>query len=81
MIDVAEPTKSRLSFHVTNMCCGRSAGKVVRVVMAVDGDAVVRIDLPMRRIEIEPSRGEARDFRNAINQAGFTPMRQWGCGR
>ena len=69
--------RTRISFHVTNMDCGRSAGAVTRAVLGLDNEALVRSDLPMRRIEIEPSKAEACDFRDAINKAGFLPVRQW----
>jgi hypothetical protein len=69
--------RSRFSFHVINMDSGRSAGAVTKAVLGLDNDALVRVDLPMRRIEIEPSRAEARDFRDAMNRAGFMPVRQW----
>ncbi len=77
MIAHSPHSRPRISFHVTNMACHQSAGAVTRVVLGLDSDAVVRVDLPMRRIEIEPSKAEARDFRDAINKAGFTPVRQW----
>lgn len=77
MIAHSTQARTRISFHVTNMDCGRSAGAVTQAVLGLDNDAIVRIDLPMRRIEIEPSKAEARDFRDAINKAGFLPVRQW----
>jgi hypothetical protein len=74
--DPAHP-RTRISFHVTNMDSGESAGALTEVVLRLDNDAIVRVDLPMRRIEIEASKAEARDFRDAINMAGFVPVRQW----
>jgi len=81
MIDYSEHDTPRISFHVANMSGQRSAGIITRVIIALDNDAAVRIDLPMRRVEIEPSCIGARAFRVAICNAGFTPVRQWQPGR
>jgi copper chaperone CopZ len=77
MIDAAGGSRLPVAFHVCDMSCGRSAGRVTAAVLALDNSAVVRVDLPMRRIQIESCRAEPRDLKDAIGKAGFMPVRQW----
>jgi copper chaperone CopZ len=64
-------------FDVREMTCRRSAAAVRDALRELDRGAEVRIDLPMRRVEIQPIRAEPCDFRDAIRNAGYTPTRQW----
>ena len=45
--------------------------------MELDDRAIVRIDLPMRRVEVDPTSAEPAAFRDAIINAGYTTVRQW----
>ena len=45
--------------------------------MRLDDRATVRIDLPMRRVEIDPTSAEPSAFRAAITDAGYSSVRQW----
>jgi hypothetical protein len=45
--------------------------------MELDDPAIVRIELPMRRVEVDPTSAEPAAFRDAIINAGYTTVRQW----
>ena len=64
-------------FHVPKMLCGSTASAVADAVRQLDSTARVRIDLPMRRIEIEPAKAEPAAYREALEKAGFGAVRQW----
>jgi copper chaperone CopZ len=69
--------KPQISFHVKDMTSERSADAVVGALMKLDDRAIVRIDLPMRRVVIDPQSAEPAAFRDAISNAGYTTVRQW----
>lgn len=73
MIAFRPPTMPMIEFQVNDMTCGRSAGVVTKAVKAADHGAKVRINMAMRRVEIEPSRADADELRDAINKAGCAP--------
>ena len=63
-----------VAFQVSDMTSARCAGAVIKAVKAVDHAALVRIDLVTLTVEIEPARADARELKDAINQAGYTPV-------
>ena len=63
-----------VTFSVNDMTCGHCVSSITKAVNAVDPDAQVRIDLPTHRVEIEPTGASAADLRDAIAQAGYTPV-------
>jgi copper chaperone CopZ len=69
--------KAQIFFHVKDMTSARSADAVRGALMDLDARATVRIDLALRRVEIDPDTGEAGAFRDAIRNAGYTSVRQW----
>jgi copper chaperone CopZ len=69
--------ESRIFFHISDMTCGRSADAVMDALRKLDDRATVRIDLPMRRVEIEPKRAKPPEFKDAISRAGYASIRQW----
>lgn len=71
------PEKRQIFFHVKDMTSERSADAVRGALMELDDRAIVRIDLPMRRVEIDPKSAEPAAFRDAISNAGYTTVRQW----
>ncbi len=73
MIAFRPQEKPMIVFQVNDMTCGRSAGVITKAVAGVDHAAKVRINLVIRRVEIEPNRADADELRDAINKAGFTP--------
>lgn len=77
MFHSCRPEKPRILFHVRDMTSPQSADAVMEALLRLDDRATVRIDLPMRRVEIDPTSGEPAAFRDAIAQAGYSSMRQW----
>lgn len=71
------PERAQIFFHVKDMTSSLSADAVTSAVLGLDARATVRIDLPMRRVEIDPTRAEPTAFRNAISDAGYSSVRQW----
>lgn len=71
------PDKPQIAFLVKEMTSERSAGVVMGVLKQLDDRATVRVDLSMRRVEIDPKTAEADAFRDAIRHAGYSTVRQW----
>jgi hypothetical protein len=70
MLTAPAPERPQIFFHVRDMTSLQSADAVKGALMRLDDRATVRIDLSMRRVEIDP-------FREAIATAGYTSVRQW----
>lgn len=71
------PAKPQIFFHVKDMTSERCAKAVRVALMELDDRATVRIDLAMRRVEIDPTSAEPAAFREAIGNVGYTTIRQW----
>ena len=71
------PVKPPVFFQVKDMTSERSASVVVGALKKLDAGATVRVDLPLRRVEIVPETGEPAAFRDAISKAGYSTVRQW----
>jgi len=77
-MSIASPReKSQIFFHVRDMTSLHSADAVIGALMRLDVRATVRVDLPMRRVEINPTSAEPAAFRAAITNAGYSSVRQW----
>ena len=63
-----------ISFSVNDMTCGHCVSSITKAVNAVDPGAQVRIDLAAHHVEIEPTGASAADLRDAIKEAGYTPV-------
>jgi copper chaperone len=63
-----------ISFEVKDMTCGHCVSSITRAVRSIDQDAKVQVDLATHRVRIEPSRSDAIQLRDAIQQAGYTPL-------
>jgi copper chaperone len=63
-----------IAFEVKDMTCGHCAGTITKALAAADRDAKVQIDLRSHRVQIEPVCADARQFADAIRQAGYTPV-------
>ena len=63
-----------ITFEVNDMTCGRCVSTITKAVKAEDQDAKVQVDLTTHRVVIEPVRASAEELRNAITQAGYTPV-------
>ena len=59
------------------MTSARSADVVVGALKKLDDGAKVRVDLPMRTVEIEPKTAEPAAFRDAMSHASYSTVRQW----
>jgi hypothetical protein len=77
MPNFSPPEKPQIFFHVREMNDTQSANAVMGVLRRLDDRATVRIDLPMRRVEIEPISAEPAAFRDAISGLGYSTVRQW----
>lgn len=61
-----------IEFTVQDMTCGHCASTITKAVKGVDAGGKVEIDLAAHRVRIE-SGHEASEFREAIEEAGYTP--------
>jgi copper chaperone len=63
-----------IAFEVKDMTCGHCVSTVTQAVKRVDSAARVTIDLAGHRVEIEPVVAGADELRDAIADAGYTPV-------
>lgn len=63
-----------ISFQVNDMTCGHCVSSITKAVKAVDRDATVQFDLATHRVEIDPTEADADALRDAIKEAGYTPV-------
>ena len=63
-----------IAFDVRDMYSSRSAGAIIKSVKAVDGSAMVRVNMAMHCVEIESDRAQAGELSEAIGRAGFTAV-------
>lgn len=63
-----------IAFQVDDMTCGHCVSTITKAVKAVDKDATVTIDLSRHAVMIEPTDADADELRDAIAQAGYTPL-------
>jgi copper chaperone len=62
-----------IEFTVNDMTCGHCASTITKAVKEVDGAGRCEIDLSAKRVRIESSH-PAEEFREAIQEAGYTPV-------
>jgi copper chaperone len=62
-----------ITFEVKDMTCGRCVGVITKAVQQLDAGAVVQIDLPSKRVAVQPDGASADALRAAIAGAGYTP--------
>ena len=62
-----------IQFTVNDMTCGHCASTITRAVKEVDASGRCEIDLSTKSVRIESSH-PAEDFREAIAEAGYTPV-------
>lgn len=63
-----------IAFEVKDMTCGHCAGTITKAVAAADPKAVVQIDLPSHRVQIQPGAANAATLAQVITEAGYTPV-------
>ncbi len=63
-----------ITFEVKDMTCGHCVSTITKAVRAVDKEATVRIELQSHQVLIEPTEADADELRDAIQEAGYTPV-------
>lgn len=63
-----------IAFEVNDMSCGHCVSSITKAVQAIDPQARVEVDLAGRKVQVEPGQADAQQVRDAITQAGFTPV-------
>ncbi|MDO9075755.1 MAG: heavy-metal-associated domain-containing protein [Rubrivivax sp.] len=63
-----------ITFEVKDMTCGHCVSTITQAVKALDAQARVQVDLASHRVDIEPATADAQALREAIAEAGFTPV-------
>jgi copper chaperone len=63
-----------ISFEVQDMTCGHCASTITKAVQATDQAAQVHIDLSAHRVDIESREADVQALREAISDAGYTPV-------
>ena len=63
-----------IAFQVNDMTCGHCASTITKAVKATDKDAKVTIDLAKHLVTVEPTEADAQELREAITEAGYTPL-------
>ncbi len=64
-----------IAFEVHDMTCGHCAATITKALRAADPAARVTIDLPRHLVIVEPEAAAADELRDAIAEAGYTPVR------
>ena len=62
-----------IEFQVNDMTCGHCAATIAKAVKEVDAQGRCEVDLAAKRVRIE-STHPAEEFREAIEEAGYTPV-------
>jgi len=65
-----------IAFLVNDMTCGHCACTIAKAVKAVDQDARIDVDVGEHQVLIEPTWADAATLRDAIVEAGYTPVPQ-----
>lgn len=63
-----------ITFEVNDMTCGHCVSMITKAVKQADKDADVSVDLATKRVQIESKSGDEADFKEAIQEAGYTPI-------
>jgi copper chaperone len=63
-----------ISFRVDDMTCNHCVSTLTRAVAAADREARVSIDLAQHRVDVEPAAATPEQIRQAIEEAGYTPV-------
>ncbi|HSV69035.1 MAG TPA: heavy-metal-associated domain-containing protein [Methylibium sp.] len=62
------------AFRVDDMSCGHCVSTITKAIKLTDKDAKVTIDLAQRLVMVEPAEADAQGLRDAIAEAGYTPV-------
>jgi copper chaperone len=69
-----------LTFQVNDMSCGHCVRAIKEAVRALDAGAVVDVDLPRHLVRVHASHLDAPRVREALEQAGYSPVDVAGSG-
>ncbi|MEM5388740.1 heavy-metal-associated domain-containing protein [Paraburkholderia phymatum] len=65
-------------FEVNDMTCGHCVGAITEALNAVDGGAQITVDPVTHRVTIESTDVDPNKLRDAIADAGYTPVQVEG---
>lgn len=68
------PNGSNSTYKVDDMTCGHCVGVIKKAIGAADAGAKVQVDLAQHLVHVEPDQAAAEILRDAIAQAGYTPV-------
>lgn len=63
-----------ITFEVNDMTCGHCASTITKAVKSADRGAQVQVDLQRHLVTIAPSEAGTAELREAIAEAGYTPV-------
>ncbi len=63
-------------FQILTMDCNHCASTVTKAIRKIDPNAIVKVDLMSQMVRVEGQSG-AEQIEEAINAAGYTPLRQY----
>jgi copper chaperone len=63
-----------ISFEVNDMTCGHCVSTITKALKGEDPNAIVQIDLANRRVAVASAHANAAELRDAIREAGYTPV-------
>ncbi|CAN7335016.1 heavy-metal-associated domain-containing protein [Rhizobacter sp. LjRoot28] len=63
-----------LVYRVDDMTCGHCVSTITNAVRTADATAKLEIDLGQHLVRIEPGRARPEQFKQAIAEAGYTPV-------
>lgn len=63
-----------IAFEVNDMTCGHCVSSITNALRALDPSAELRFDLAAHRVEVESGNGDVEAFRQAIAEAGYSPV-------
>jgi copper chaperone len=61
-------------FRIDDMTCGHCASTITKAVRAIDAGARVEVDMDQRLVRVEANQANATALRDAIIEAGYTPV-------
>lgn len=63
-----------IAFEINDMTCGHCASTITKALKSADTNAKVTIDLAKHLVMVEPTEADAQTLRDAIAEAGYTPV-------
>ena len=70
-----------ISFQVNDMTCSHCVSTITQASKTADATASARFNLAAHRVDIEPGKADAAVLSEAIEQAGYVPVRIDGADR